>query len=97
MHVESNALQQRFAPQPVIAPGRPLVAHGVHVESNALQQRFAPQPLLRSSWQQLVIIGLEPDIHLLDSRVKHGNDNKKESPGVTVEKNMRTLFLNKLY
>ena len=30
----------------------------MHPESNALQQRFAPQPLMRSSWLQLVIVGL---------------------------------------
>ena len=34
----------------------------MQAESNALQQRFLPQPVLRSSWQQLVIFGLEPDI-----------------------------------
>ena len=38
------------------------LAHDMQAESNALQQRFLPQPVLRSSWQQLVIFGLEPDI-----------------------------------
>ena len=34
----------------------------MYTESIALQQRFVPQPVLRSSWQQLVMFGLEPDI-----------------------------------
>ena len=38
------------------------LAHNMHAESNAFRQRFVPQPVLRSSWQQLVMSGLEPDI-----------------------------------
>lgn len=34
----------------------------MYIGSNALQQRFVPQPLMRSSWQQLVIAGLDPAI-----------------------------------
>jgi hypothetical protein len=46
--------------------------HDMHAESNALQQRSAPQPMLRSSWPQLVMLGLvflfvmfglDPNIH----------------------------------
>ena len=35
----------------------------MHAESNALRQSFAPQSMLRSSWSQLVIAGLDPAIH----------------------------------
>jgi hypothetical protein len=38
------------------------LAHNMHAESNAFRQRFVPQPVLRSSWQQLVMSGLELDI-----------------------------------
>ena len=38
------------------------LAHDIHAESSAFRQGFVPQPVLRSSWQQLVIFGLEPDI-----------------------------------
>jgi len=38
------------------------LAYDMHTESNALQQRFVPQSVLRSSWQQLVMFGLEPNI-----------------------------------
>ena len=41
----------------------------MHVESNAFQQMFAPLPVSRSSWPQLVMFGLEPDISLMDPRV----------------------------
>ncbi len=34
----------------------------MYIGSSALQQRFVPQPLMRSSWQQLVMFGLEPGI-----------------------------------
>ena len=68
MHAESNALQQRSAPQPVLRSSWPqlvmlgfnpgiqkhrALAHDMHAESNALQQRFVPLPVLRSSWLQL--------------------------------------------
>ena len=39
----------------------------MHAESNALRQSFAPQSMLRSSWSQLVIAGLDPAIHLQTS------------------------------
>ena len=45
------------------------LAHDMHVESNAFQQMFAPLPVSRSSWPQLVMFGLEPDISLMDPRV----------------------------
>ena len=38
------------------------LAHNMHAESNAFRQRFVPQPVSRSSWQQIVMSGLEPDI-----------------------------------
>ena len=44
------------------------LAHDMHAESNALRQRFVPQPVLRSSWQQLVMFRLVPDISLIDPR-----------------------------
>jgi len=40
----------------------------MHAESNALRQRFTPPPVLRSSWQQLVMFELDPDISLMDPR-----------------------------
>ena len=63
------------------------LAHDMQAESNALQQRFLPQPVLRSSWQQLVMFGLEPDISFTDSRVKHGTDRGEEKrPAMTKRK-----------
>ena len=49
--------------------GHKALAHNMHAESNAFRQRFVPQPVLRSSWLQLVMFGLEPDISLMDPRV----------------------------
>ena len=46
----------------------------MYTESIALQQRFVPQPVLRSSWQQLVIFGLDPNIQEIDARVKPEHD-----------------------
>ena len=34
----------------------------MHAEINAFRQRFVPQLVLRSSWQQIVMSGLETDI-----------------------------------
>ena len=36
--------------------------HDMYIESSALQRRFMPQPLMRSSWQQLVMFSLDPNI-----------------------------------
>ena len=63
------------------------LAHDMHAESNAFRQRFVPQPVLRSSWQQLVMFGLEPDISFTDSRVKHGNDRGEEKSPAMTKKN----------
>jgi hypothetical protein len=53
------------------------LAHDMHAESNAFRQRFVPQSVLRSSWQQLVMSGLEPDISFRFP-CKHGNDRGEE-------------------
>ena len=45
------------------------LAHDMHAESSAFRQRFVPRPVLRSSWQQLVMFELDPDISLMDPRV----------------------------
>ena len=60
-HVRPFFLTVMFGLVPNIHRHKAL-AHDIYIESNALRQRFAPQPVLRPSWQQLVMFGLDPDI-----------------------------------
>ena len=111
MHAESNALQQRSVPQPMLRSSWPqlvmlgfnpdihghrALAHDMHAESNALQQRSAPQPVLRSSWLQLARFNKDSYRCRCCGQAGYSlQDNEKNA--VLFHKSRRVFKINKVY